>query len=56
MHRTGRPGRKRLSVDLPEAIHDEVTRLANKRHITLTKFVLRVLLKQIKEEETYENK
>lgn len=48
-----REGRKRLSVDLPLELHKKVEQLASTRNITITKYVIRAILKKVREEEQY---
>ena len=49
-----RPGRKRLSMDLPDKIHSRVKGLARRRNCTVTKWVLRAIIAQIIEETRHE--
>ena len=49
-----RPGRKRLGVDLPEGIHRYIKDCAKKHNCSLTKYVIRVLVGQIKQEKGYD--
>lgn len=54
-----RPGRKRLTVDMPIAFHEELKLIALNHHCTLTKLVVRYLVEKVLEEkkrnEPYEN-
>jgi len=42
-----REGRKRLSVDLPEKLHAILTEISKKRNCTITKLVIRALVKSL---------
>jgi len=42
-HLMARKGRRRLSMDVPTKIHDEIRCYAKARNITITKWVLRAL-------------
>lgn len=46
--------RKRLSIDIPEKIHHELTARAKARNITATRFVLRAILQKLKDERKYD--
>jgi len=46
--------RKRLSVDIPEKLHAELVRMAEKRNITITMYVLRALVQRIRQERLYD--
>ncbi len=46
-----RAGRKRLNIDLPERIYELVQSYAQRKNITLTKYVIRALIKAIKDEK-----
>ena len=48
----GRPGRKRLSVDLLEGMHQEITYIAKTRHMQITEVVKRALTMYIEIEKT----
>ncbi len=48
-----RPYRKRLSIDIPTAIHDRVKVLSTVHNCTVTKIVLRALIEMINREEQY---
>jgi len=39
-----RKGRKRLSVDLPDAIYNQLKLLSERRNITLTRFIIRLIM------------
>lgn len=46
--------KKRLAVDLPIEIHNEIKLLAEKRHCSISYYVLSVLMRVIREERKYE--
>jgi uncharacterized protein (DUF1778 family) len=46
-----RQGRKRLSMDVPNNLHDELKKAAKIRNITITRYVLRILLVEILREQ-----
>lgn len=46
--------RKRLSVDMPEKLHIELTRMAKKHNITITMYVLRAIVQRIRQERLYD--
>jgi len=50
----GRFGRKRLAVDLPIEIHMELMKMAEKYNITLTKYLLRLIVEKLIQEKKYE--
>lgn len=50
-----RLGRKRLSVDIPVRIHESLCIVAKSRNITLTKYVLRALIRYSMNETKYED-
>lgn len=50
-----RPGRKRLSVDVPVRLHDALSTVAKSRHITMTRYVIRALLRYSLNETKYED-
>lgn len=50
-----RLGRKRLSVDIPKNLHDSLMLLTQHRNITLTKYVIRALIRYSLHETQYEN-
>ena len=52
--KSGRLGRKRLSMDLPAELHVELKSRAALRNITITKFVLILVLEQLKKERMYD--
>jgi len=45
---------KRFSIEVPEELHKEVRHRALDRNITVTKYVTRALIAQIKKEKSYE--
>jgi hypothetical protein len=45
-----RPGRKRLAVDIPLALHEALKKYASMRNITISHYVIRTLFRQIKKE------
>lgn len=45
-----RPGRKRLSIDLPEATHNKLMECADKQGQTITVYVTRAIWEKIKRE------
>jgi len=45
-----RSGRKRLSVDIPKEVYMDIRRLAGERNCTITKLVIRALIKEITKE------
>jgi len=46
--------RKRLSVEIPDELHNKLWKMAKKRNITLTKYVTRALLRYMFDEQKYE--
>lgn len=51
----GRPGRKRLAVDIPLDMHSEIGFCAKERNITITKWILRACYARLKQEKALEN-
>lgn len=51
-----RVGRKRLAIDIPEEIHNDIKMCANARNITMTRWILRACLTRLKGEGIMENK
>ena len=49
-----RLGRTRLSVDIPDELHEDIRHCANIRNITITQWVLRACYKRMKEERIIE--
>lgn len=50
-----RLGRKRLSVDIPYKLHESLQIVATSRNITLTKYVIRALIRYSINETKYED-
>lgn len=50
-----RVGRKRLAVDIPVRLHESLCVVAKSRNITLTKYVLRALIRYSMNETRYED-
>lgn len=48
-----RPNRKRLSIDVPTGIHDQINIISINHNCSITKIVLRALVELIKREEQY---
>jgi len=48
-----RPGRKRLSMDVPEGFHKELETEAKKRNSTITRLVMRAIVEYLKKLQTY---
>jgi hypothetical protein len=48
-----RSNRKRLSIDLPIELHKEIARSCISRNCTITKWVIRALIKELKSENGY---
>jgi hypothetical protein len=48
-----RPNRRRLTVDVPEEIFFKIKDLSVHRNCTLTKCVIRALIKELKKEEKF---
>lgn len=42
--------RKRLSVDIPIVLHQELKKIATRRNITMTRLVIRLVIETIKRE------
>ncbi len=51
-----RNGRKRLQIDIPEDLHVSLNLVAKKRNITVTRYVVRALIRFLLEESKYDNK
>lgn len=49
-----RSGRKRLSVDLPLAIHEKLLHIKTTRRCTITKYIIRSIIKKMKEEGVWD--
>lgn len=50
-----RPGRKRLSIDIPEKLHENLLIISESRNITLTRYVIRALIRYSMNETKYED-
>jgi len=50
-----RENRKRLAMDVPIKIHDELKMMAVKYNCTITKYVLRTLIAQLRQEWHYDD-
>lgn len=48
-------GRKRLAVDIPSNLHEAIKKIALSRNITLTKYVIRALIRYSLDETKYED-
>lgn len=44
---------KRLAIDIPVQLHDELMKFAKMRHCTLKSYVIQMLVKRLIEEEKY---
>jgi hypothetical protein len=51
-----RPGRKRINIDIPEEIYDDIKFCARLRNITMTKWILRACYARLHEERALEEK
>lgn len=49
-----RPNRKRLSMDMPIDMHNELKKIAHKHNMPLTMYMLKTLSALIKKEKQYE--
>ena len=47
---------KRLSIDIPKELHDTLKHIAIKYNVSLSKYVIRVLIERILEEQELEKK
>lgn len=45
-----RPNRERVSFDLPGSIKQELVRMAHKYRITMTRYLLRIILERLRKE------
>jgi metal-responsive CopG/Arc/MetJ family transcriptional regulator len=50
----GRPGRKRISLDIPDEIYEELDKQVIKRNCTLTKWIIVAIIQRIRAEKYYE--
>jgi uncharacterized protein (DUF1778 family) len=51
---TKRPGRKRLSMDIPLELNARLEKGAKLRNITITKYVLQAIMEKLRNEQYYE--
>jgi len=51
---SSREGRKRLSMDIPDEIYDEMKKRTEKRNCTITKWILAAIVQKLREEKYYE--
>lgn len=49
-----RPGRKRLSMDIPNGIHRRIKEKTKERNCTLTRWILMAIIERLKKEQQYE--
>lgn len=49
-----RPGRKRLSMDIPLELNERLEKGAKLRNITITKYVLQAIMEKLRNEQYYE--
>jgi hypothetical protein len=45
---------KRIVARIPQAIHNDIKRLAKKRNITASRWILRALVAALKQEHSYD--
>ena len=45
-----RLGRKRLAIDIPDGVHRYIQECASRRNITLTKYILKMIVRQMAKE------
>lgn len=50
-----RAHRRRITLDIPETIYQRMAKQIEKRNITLTKWVTRAIIKEVIQEESYDN-
>lgn len=55
MNYNRRPGRKRLAIDIPDKLHEVLSGIAQSRNITLTRYVIRALIRYSINETKYED-
>jgi hypothetical protein len=48
-----RGGRVRISMDIPKVIHEQLWEMAKKHNTTLTKYMIRMMLKELQLEKDY---
>lgn len=53
---SNRPGRKRLAIDIPKELHEDIKFSANLRNITMTRWILRACYARIRDERILEDK
>ena len=53
-NKSQRPGRKRLSIDIPLFMNERLEQQAKKRNVTITKYVLQAIAEKINTEKFYE--
>lgn len=51
-----RKGKKKLWVDIPQELYDQLKNSSQKRNITFTKYINRILMRFILEENKYDYK
>ena len=49
-----REGRKRLSMDIPDAIQEKIEKNVKKHNTTITKFILQAIMEKLRAEQYYE--
>jgi hypothetical protein len=49
-----KPYKKRLSMDLPIEIHVELKERSARRNITITKYIMSLVMEQLKKERSYD--
>ena len=49
-----RQGRKRLSVDIPIKLHEQIMGMAKKYNIKLTSYIIRILIEKLSWEKQFE--
>lgn len=47
-----RPGRKRISFDMPEYVYEDMKKAADKRMLTVTSYIIESIVKRL-HQETY---
>lgn len=50
-----RKGKKKLWVDIPQDLYDQLQAHAKKRNLKFTKYINRILIRYVIEENKYEN-
>lgn len=51
---SGRKSPKRLLIDIPDQLHEEIKKRAATRNITMRKWVIRAVMRVIEEEKKYD--